>query len=169
MASLAFYGDESGTTEGKRVATVAGYLAQIGEWRGFERDWSKVLKRYHIELMHRSDLESFYGAFVGWNGIRRTALLSELQPIIKSHTKVAIGAAVIKQDWEEVMPNWVKRFLAVPMGGVRTIALWLSENGANVRPQREGLHARSLGHLSKVLKAKRRLRQCSANWRTFLN
>lgn len=116
MALLAFYGDESGTTEGKRVATVAGYLAQIGEWRGFERNWSKVLKRHHIRLMHRSDLENFHGEFVGWNGERRTALLSELQPIIKSHTKVAIGAAVIKQDWEEVMPSWLKRFFGGAYG-----------------------------------------------------
>ena len=117
MSLLAFYGDESGTTEGTRVATVAGYLGQVSEWRRFERNWSVVLKKYGVHLMHRSELETWHGEFTadrGWNPARRTAFLTELQPIIKSCTKVAVGTAIIKEDWEELMPDWLKRFF----GGV---------------------------------------------------
>lgn len=117
MSLLTFYGDESGTNEGTRVATVAGYLGQVSEWRRFEREWSKVLKKYQVRLMHRSDLETWHGEFTaecGWDPARRTAFLTELQPIIKSCTKVAVGSAIIKEDFQEVMPEWLRRFF----GGV---------------------------------------------------
>jgi hypothetical protein len=117
MSRLTFYGDESGTTQENRVAVVAGYVGQVSEWRRFEREWSKVLRKYEIRIMHRANLETWHGEFTdadGWNPIRRKELLTELQPIIKSCTKVAIGSAVIKRDWEEVIPDWLKRFF----GGV---------------------------------------------------
>jgi hypothetical protein len=75
------------------------------------------LQKYDVRMMHRADLETWHGEFTaerGWNPTRRTAFLSELQPIIKSCTKVALGTAIIKEDWDEVMPDWLKRFF----GGV---------------------------------------------------
>src|SRR5271163_4717404 len=117
MSMLAFYGDESGTTEGSRVAVVAGYLGQVSEWRRFIREWCKVLRKYDVRFMHRSDLETWHGQFTearGWDPPRRKAFLQQLQPIIKSCTKVAVGIAVIKDDWEETMPDYLKRFF----GGV---------------------------------------------------
>jgi hypothetical protein len=117
MSLLAFYWDESGTDRKCRVAAVAGYLGQVSEWRRFEREWGKVLKKYRVHLMHRSHLETWHGEFTadcGWNPTRRAAFLRELHPIIKSCTKVAVGTAIIKEDWQEVMPDWLKRFF----GGV---------------------------------------------------
>jgi len=67
--------------------------------------------------MHRSNLETWHGEFTearGWGKDRRRAFLQELHPIIRKRTKVALGTAVIKDDWEEVMPDWLKR----GMGGV---------------------------------------------------
>ncbi len=119
MAQLAFYGDESGTSRDNRVATVAGYLGQVGEWRRFEREWRKVCGKYDVKIVHRADLETWHGEFTaerGWNPARRTSFLGELQPIIKSCTKVAVGSAVIKEDWEEVMPEWLTRFFGGTYG-----------------------------------------------------
>lgn len=119
MSLLTVYCDESGTDARNRVACVAGYIGQVVQWARFKRDWEKVLHKapYGVELMHRADLETWHGEFTeerGWNPNRRKAFLRELHPIIKSRTKVAIGSAVIKKDWEEVMPYWLKR----GMGGV---------------------------------------------------
>jgi len=119
MSLLTVYCDESGTDKGNRVAVVAGYVGQVSEWRQFEKEWSPILRKspYHVKLMHRADLETWHGEFTaerGWNPHRRNAFLSELHPILKRRTKVAIGTAVIKEDWESVMPDWLKRFF----GGV---------------------------------------------------
>lgn len=119
MSILTVYCDESGTDAKNRVACVAGYIGQVSEWRKFEKEWSPILKKspYRVKMMHRSDLETWHGEFTkerGWNPSRRAAFLAELHPIIKSRTKVALGSAVIKEDWEEVMPDWLRRFF----GGV---------------------------------------------------
>lgn len=119
MSLLTFYGDESGTDAHTRVTAVAGYLGQDKEWRRFEREWLTVLKKYGVLLMHRSDLETWHGEFTqerGWNPQRRIEILSELQPIIKSCTKVAVGTAIIKDDWEQVMPVWLRRFFGGAYG-----------------------------------------------------
>jgi hypothetical protein len=120
MSLLTVYCDESGTDAKNRVATVCGYIGQVSEWRKFEQDWTPTLGRrpYRVKMMqHRVDLETWHGEFTperGWNPYRRNAFLTELHPIIKSRTKVALGSAVIKEDWEDVMPDWLKRFF----GGV---------------------------------------------------
>jgi hypothetical protein len=119
VSLLTAYCDESGTDNKNRVAAVAGYIGQVSEWRRFEQDWAPILKKkpYRVKLMHRADLETWHGEFTearGWNPTRRKEFLRELHPIIKSRTKVALACAVIKEDWEEVMPDWLKRFF----GGV---------------------------------------------------
>jgi hypothetical protein len=119
MSLLTVYCDESGTDHTNRVATVCGYIGQVSEWRRFEKEWIPILRKppYRVKMMHRADLETWHGEFTaqrGWNPERRKAFLQELHPIIKARTKVAIGSAVIKEDWEDVMPNWLKR----GMGGV---------------------------------------------------
>jgi hypothetical protein len=119
MSLLTIYGDESGTDRKNRVAAVAGYIGQVSEWQKFEHEWVPILRKrpYQVKVMHRADLETWHGEFTeahGWNKKRRDAFLNELHPIIRSRTKVAIGRAVIKEDWEEVMPDWLKKFF----GGV---------------------------------------------------
>jgi hypothetical protein len=119
VSLLTIYCDESGTDAANRVAVVGGYIGQTNEWRLFEQDWTPILRKrpYRVKLMHRADLESWHGEFTeerGWNLDRRKALLQELHPIIKSRTITALGTAVIKQDFEEVMPDWLKQFF----GGV---------------------------------------------------
>jgi Protein of unknown function (DUF3800) len=116
---LTVYCDESGTDAKNRVAVVAGYIGQVSEWRQFEKEWKLILKKkpYRVTMMHRADLETWHGEFTkerGWDPNRRGVFLSELQPIIKSHTKIAVGTAIIKEDWENAMPEWLKRFF----GGV---------------------------------------------------
>jgi Protein of unknown function (DUF3800) len=119
MSLLTVYCDESGTDAKNRVACVAGYIGQISEWRRFEQDWMLILKKspYRVKMMHRSNLETWHGEFTeerGWDEERRKEFLRELHPIIRSRTRVAVGIAVIKEDWEAVMPEWFKEFF----GGV---------------------------------------------------
>jgi hypothetical protein len=118
MALLEAYFDDSGTHESARVAVVGGYVGQISAWRKFKKKWKIALKTHRVptEKMRRSDLENYKGAFLGWTKTQREELLKELHPLIREYTRVAVGHAVIKDDWEEVMPNDLKRFFGGAYG-----------------------------------------------------
>jgi hypothetical protein len=58
--------------------------------------------------MHRAELESLKGEFKEWNGTRRRKFLQRIQPIIRDHIKIPIGSAVIKKDFENIIPDEVK-------------------------------------------------------------
>lgn len=114
------YCDDSGRSHTDRVAVVAGYIATVHSWeKKFAPAWRRALDKEGVEVMHRADLESFYGEFKeskGWNPTRRTAFVQKLQGIIKRHTYSGIGSAVVKADFEEVMPAWVKDLWGGPWG-----------------------------------------------------
>ena len=58
--------------------------------------------------MHRAELESLKGEFKEWNGTRRTKFLQSIQPIIRDHIKIPIGSAVIKKNFENIIPDELK-------------------------------------------------------------
>jgi len=114
---FAAYFDDSGTHSKSRVATVAGYISNVGQWDIFNKEWAACLKDFKVKEMHRSDLESFEEEFLesnGWNPNRRKAFLQKLHPIMKKRTKVAIGSAVIRETFEEIVPETIKKLF----GGV---------------------------------------------------
>jgi hypothetical protein len=103
------YCDDSGTDKKNRVATVAGYIGKVGRWEDFNKEWQKALNDFHVYQMHRSDLENFGGKFKAWNPTRRTKFLQRVQPIIRDHITFPIGCAVIKEDYERIIPPDVKK------------------------------------------------------------
>jgi hypothetical protein len=143
MSLLTVYCDESGTDAGNRVATVCGYIGQVSEWLKFEQEWVPILRKrpYRVKLMHRSNLETWHGEFTaerGWNPDRRKNFLRELHRIIKSRTKVGLGTAVIKADWEEVAPPGAKRFFGGVYGWcahecVVAARVWCERSNRNYR------------------------------------
>lgn len=111
------YFDDSGTHPKSRVAAVAGYISNVGQWDIFNKEWAACLKKFKVDEMHRADLESLKGEFMeakGWNPNRRKAFLQKIHPIIKNRTKVAIGSAVIRETFEEIVPARIKQLF----GGV---------------------------------------------------
>jgi hypothetical protein len=119
MGMVTVYCDDSGREVRNRVAVVAGYIGSVALWQRFERRWNAVLAKEGVSVLHRADLENFQGEFTeakGWNPERRTAFLKKLHAVIKSYTYRGIGAAVIKADFEAVMPDSVKRLYGGPFG-----------------------------------------------------
>jgi hypothetical protein len=100
--------DDSGTSPQNRIVVVAGYLAKVVEWRRFQDDWALMLKTYRIKQIHRADLESLKGEFIGRVPSDRLKLVRAIHSIIKRRTKVAVGAAVIKADFDEAAPEWAR-------------------------------------------------------------
>jgi hypothetical protein len=111
MSMLAIYCDDSGTDAKNRSAVVAGYLSSVSQWGIFKNEWEQVLKEFKVKQMRRADLENFHGEFSsarGWNPIRRKAFLQRLQPIIRRRTKLQVGTAVIRKDFDEIVPEAVR-------------------------------------------------------------
>lgn len=111
MPILTIYCDDSGTASENRVAVVAGYVGQDVQWERFQKEWKAVLKGFGVQQMHRADLEALQGEFKktrDWNKTRRREFLQELYPIIRKRTKIPIGSAVIKEDFEAIIPEHLK-------------------------------------------------------------
>ncbi len=110
------YFDDSGTSPSNAVAVVAGYVGSTSQWQKFNTEWGALLSKFNVPIMHRTDLESFRGDFIGWNPEKRNLFVNKAQEIIKRRTYVAIGNSVIKADFEEVMPDILKKLYGGPYG-----------------------------------------------------
>lgn len=104
------YFDDSGTSAKDSVVVVAGYIGSVVQWQKFDREWGSLLSKYGVTVMHRADLESSWGEFVGWKPEKRKEFVKKAHQIIKRRTYVAIGTAVVKADFEELFPGILKRF-----------------------------------------------------------
>jgi hypothetical protein len=115
FAMVVAYLDDSGSSPSNEVIVVAGYLSTVKLWEEFNRKWSKLLTSYNVKIMHRAELEAFQGEFKGWNGERRTEFIQKAHSIIKEHTYVGFGSAIVKQDYEDSVPqnNFIRVFAGI--------------------------------------------------------
>lgn len=116
---IAAYFDDSGTSPNNDVAAVGGYLGTKYQWDQFVTHWPRLLNDYGVEQMHRTDLENLRGEFTvekGWSPSRRNEFVRKAQRLIKRYTYVAVGSAVIKKDFQEVMPEPVRKFFGGAYG-----------------------------------------------------
>jgi hypothetical protein len=135
FAMITAYFDDSATED---VAAVAGYIGSVTQWERFNAEWQKMLDEYHIKVMRRSDLECFQGEFVGWTPPKRTEFIKKAQKIIKNRTYVPVGSAIIKADFDEVIPASIRKFVGGYYGMCATLSLVLanrwSENARHREP-----------------------------------
>lgn len=115
-AMITVYFDDSGTSRNDSVAAVAGYVGAVAQWERFHTEWNNLLREFGVSQMHRADLESFYGEFVGWTPQKRDTLVNKAQRIIKHRTYVGIGNSVIKADFEQIFPPILQKFYGGPYG-----------------------------------------------------
>lgn len=113
------YFDDSGTSPNNDVAAVGGYLGTKYQWDQFITHWQRLLKDYGVEQMHHTDLENLRGEFTaesGWSPTRRNEFVRKAQRIIKRYTYIAVGCAVIRKDFDEVLPELIKKYYGGPYG-----------------------------------------------------
>lgn len=110
---LTVYCDESGTHPESAAVVVACYVSQVRAWERFAKDWPTLLNSAGIEVLHRNKLESFTGEFKSWNNGSRVVFLKEAHRIIKRNTIRGFAYAVVKADFERVMPTVIKDALGI--------------------------------------------------------
>jgi hypothetical protein len=113
---LTAYFDESGTSQNNLVAGVAGYIGSSFQWEKFNIAWKKMLLDFGLSEFHRTDIESKHLHTPGWTTEDRTKVVRKAHAIIKDHTYIGVGNAVIKQDFADLFPQSLKKFFRGPYG-----------------------------------------------------
>jgi hypothetical protein len=88
-----------------------------------------------------ADLQNLQGQFSvknGWTIGRREKLVEKAAKIIGRRTRTAVGHAVIRTDWERVVPEYLKKMFGGPYGWcasecVAILSNWKKTNGIKGR------------------------------------
>ena len=134
---LTAYFDDSGTHASSSVVAVAGYVSTTVNWQSFAKEWRRLLRKEKISVIHMAALQNLQGHFSiknGWTISRREKLVEKAAKIIGQRTRTAVGRAVIRNDWEKVVPEYLKKMFGGPYGWcasecVATISNWKKTNG----------------------------------------
>jgi hypothetical protein len=118
---LVAYADESGTHDphglqfGAEVAAVVGYLARKEHWERFTEQWNEVLERYEVPAFHMTEFTDPRGAdkpdwpYKGWDRSKQDIFIRELVVAARDNTVLGIGGLVSVKDYDEVVPDWLKK------------------------------------------------------------
>jgi len=71
------------------VATLAAISGTPSQWRNFERDWKKNLRKHRVKWLHTTDavaLSDIYSKDKGWNEQKRDAFLRDCVRVAERHT-----------------------------------------------------------------------------------
>ena len=109
---LRAYFDDSGTHRDSRVVVIGGCVAREKQWEEFGREWSEMLTYFGIKEFHSVDLQAFQGDFEGWNEDRRRQLIARTMEIGQHWAKSSFVSAVVRADYQDVVPNWAKESAA---------------------------------------------------------
>ncbi len=116
MVIFTAYFDESGTHENSSNVVMGGYIAKVDQWTEFAREWVRMKHEESVNIFHRVDMEHFSGDFKDWSKERLIRCLHNGHEIIKRRTNIGIGGSVLHADFDEVMPDVIKRAFGGPYG-----------------------------------------------------
>lgn len=108
MAFLAAYFDDSGTHKQSETAVCAGYVASVEQWKEFERNWREADDEDHFLPFHATDCLAGREQFHGWDEERKYRVIRRLIGIINLRVRKGFISAVVKKDYEEIVPEWIK-------------------------------------------------------------
>ena len=116
MGDFTFYGDESYGHED--AYAVAGYVASVGQWEGFIKQWKQLAHDEGFTILHKTDLENnVKGSEFEWPELtssekfeKKTRINKRACSIILSHALGGVGQAVQRSEWQrsitEHKSNW---------------------------------------------------------------
>lgn len=109
---LRAYLDDSGSDSKSQYYVLAGWVATVPAWESLTDDWQAALM-LHPPLAYIKATEAYgmSGEFLGWGKDEISGRLAIFGEIVRKHVIAGGGAAVRKQDYEEIIRGKVsKRF-----------------------------------------------------------
>lgn len=102
------YFDDSGTDANSEVAVCAGYVATAEQWAQLARNWAEVDDTEKFGVFHTSDCLGGFQQFAEWTKDRKQSVLKRLIGITNLRVRHGFISAVIKRDYDEIVPEWLK-------------------------------------------------------------
>lgn len=104
MASFTTYFDVSGHPDNTDVLSVAGFIANTGQWTRFEKEWKKVLADYGVSSLHMRAFAHSTEEFKSWKGDegKRRAFLSELISVLVPRVRHSFVSSVYLPDYRAI-------------------------------------------------------------------
>jgi hypothetical protein len=122
LAMIQAYIDEGGTHDQAKVIAMSGFLSSYKRWGKFEKEWNDTLnppeepRPQKPLVFHATDClgAEGYKDFKDWSKARRSKLVDKLVPIVKKRTLFSFSCAFSLQEYEEVVPEWIKKQMKHP-------------------------------------------------------
>jgi Protein of unknown function (DUF3800) len=117
LVLLEAYFDESGTHDGSKVLTVAGYIGDPAAWVHFEGEWRAALEEYGLEFFHMNKFAA--GAppvYARWTREQRLDNLKRLIDLTNRHAYASVGVCVPLESFQSLVPPDAQEFLGGPYG-----------------------------------------------------
>jgi hypothetical protein len=103
---LTGYFDDSGHITNRKVLVVGGFVASIGEWKQYEKDWRAVLRRpeFGLDYLHMKEFRNYAGQSAKFkdNLELERDLFRRLHSVIKNRAQQSFGCLMDLQAYERV-------------------------------------------------------------------
>lgn len=113
---FSFYCDDSGTHSGSPVAVAACLISSVDRWSNFQRAWCEANAAENFGVFHMADFEGNYDRFntLEWrDSAKKQRTLDRLIKAIRDNVEIAVGAAVVKNDYDKVVPQEIRKRYAL--------------------------------------------------------
>lgn len=104
------YFDESGTHDGSRAISVAGYLSTADRWLAFEQEWKEALAAYGLDHFHMTDFVARKQPYADWPAVERVECLTNLIGIINRNVMASVGFALPMRDYYAIFSKRAKHY-----------------------------------------------------------
>lgn len=101
--ALVSFADESGTDQrgDYPFIAIAGYWGPIVAWKGFSKDWMRVLGEFDLgHAFHMTEFLGEKGVFANWSAAHRQSCILQLVEIINSYNLHGFAVQVSHQDYK---------------------------------------------------------------------
>lgn len=112
--------DESGSHDGARYVTIAGYAATVVGWEKFSVRWVQALRDARVPMhkpplpgdpptpfFHMTDWENRQEQFKDWDDKRRVKLFQRLASLIDQYTLLGFGVSVEREGYARIIAPMV--------------------------------------------------------------
>jgi hypothetical protein len=124
MGNFTIYFDASGSPDSTKVLSMAGFIAPVGQWAVFERDWKNALDQFGVTRLHMREFAHSVGQYAGWKGdeARRRQFLARLIAEVKVRVRHSFVSSVYLPDYFELDKKYCVSETLKPIGLVGLVA-----------------------------------------------
>jgi len=102
--SYSAYFDESASPDEGKYIIVSGFVAEIGQWVHFDREWRSILDAHGISVFHAKDFGACQGEYKLWKDDETKGkwFLDSLVGIIRRRTDKSFSTAIPLGEYREL-------------------------------------------------------------------